>query len=182
MIKFSFSTLVADNLAAHLIGGFQTNFNAGYICRRCFITYAQKALPMDLVSVDVRTMSTHDNLVQQLSANALAPMMGVVGSSPISYLIGFHPISSLPADVMHDMAEGVCPIVLVGLLKQASMIRLLTYGKQDHIPSCRQGDRSVSVLLPLFHRDLDGRIFSTNVLLLIRLIYNARSSRMKMRI
>lgn len=55
--------------------------------------------------------------------------MGVVGLSPLCKLIGFHPIISLPADVMHDFIEGVCPMIVICLLKQASSMRLITYGE-----------------------------------------------------
>lgn len=129
-IKFSFSTLVADNLASHLIGGFQANFNGNFFCRRCFITQSEKSLPMDSVKVAVRTINNHDDLVRKISTDPLAaPIMGIIGLSPFDRLIGFHPIVSLPADVMHDCIEGVCPLILVRLLKQASGMRLMTYGK-----------------------------------------------------
>lgn len=56
-------------------------------------------------------------------------MMGVIGESPIRDLVGFHSISSLPADLMHDFLEGICPIVVLALLKEVSSMRLLTYGE-----------------------------------------------------
>lgn len=73
--------------------------------------------------------------------------MGVVGSSPMNGLIGFHPILSLPPDIMHDIAEGVCPIVMVGILKEASAMRLLTYGKNHLIRSRVKPDFVTSVFL-----------------------------------
>lgn len=131
-IKFSFSTLVADNLASHLIGGFQTSFNSNFFCRRCFITQTEKSLPMDSVKVGIRTINNHDDLLRKISTDPLAaPIMGVIGLSPFDQLIGFHPIVSLPADIMHDFIEGVCPLILVRMLKQASAMRLMTYGKRS---------------------------------------------------
>ena len=131
-IKFSFSTIVADNLASHQIGGFQCNFNHGFFCRRCFITPAEKSLPINDVKVGIRTIRNHDDLLRRINSDPLAtPRMGVVGLSPLDGLIGFHPIVSLPQDIMHDLFEGVCPLILVRLLKQASTMRLMTYGKND---------------------------------------------------
>ncbi|CAF0824523.1 unnamed protein product [Didymodactylos carnosus] len=51
----------------------------------------------------------------------------VTGGSPLSTLIGFHPVTSLPNDIMHDYAEGVCPLIIVALLKKASTKRLFSY-------------------------------------------------------
>lgn len=123
--------MVADNLAAHLIGGFQSSFSNGFFCRRCYVTPAEKNITMGLVKVGTRTISQHDDLVQQIMNDPRkVSSMGVIGSSPIHGLIGFHPIMSLPADIMHDFLEGACPLVIVSLLKQASSMRLMTYGEK----------------------------------------------------
>lgn len=130
-VKFSFTTLAADNLAAHLIGGFQCCFNNGFFCRRCYITYADKNLPISSTKIAARTMIDHDKIVEQIVNNpAQSPLMGVVRQSPLRHLINFHPTTSLPGDLMHDYIEGVCPIVLLALLKQASAMRLMTYGEK----------------------------------------------------
>jgi hypothetical protein len=130
-LKFSFSTLVADNLAAHLVGGFQSCFNNGYFCRRCYIQYTEKNLPIPLTQIKSRTMVDHDNLVQEVINNPdKSPLMSVVGSSLLDDLMGFHPTMSLPGDLMHDFIEGICPMVVMCLLKKASSMRLITYGEK----------------------------------------------------
>ncbi|CAF1441539.1 unnamed protein product [Adineta ricciae] len=146
-IKFSFSTLVADNLAAHQIGGFQSSFSTvadnlaahqiggfqssfstGYVCRRCFLKHADLHLPMIHIRPDTRTSTYHDDLVRRITSNLNGTsIMGVVGKSLLSDLDGFHPTMSLPADLMHDYLEGVCPRVIISLLKEASALRLITY-------------------------------------------------------
>ncbi|CAF1512982.1 unnamed protein product [Adineta ricciae] len=127
-LKFSFSTIVADNLAAHMVGGFQTCFSNGFFCRRCYITYADKNLPIPLTQIKSRMINDHDGLVHELIHNPnKSPLMGVVGPSLFDDLIGFHATTSLSADCMHDFLEGVCPIVIMCLLKEASSMRLLTY-------------------------------------------------------
>jgi hypothetical protein len=132
LLKFSFSTLVADNLAAHFMGGYQTTFSTGHFCRRCFITYPDRNLPMSVTKFDVRTTINHDNIVEQINTSPhKSGLMGVVGQSVLQDLDGFHPTMALPADLMHDFLEGTCPLVIVGVLKEASTKRLLTYGENS---------------------------------------------------
>ncbi|CAF4414605.1 unnamed protein product [Rotaria socialis] len=126
--KFSFSTVVADNLASHFVGGFRSCFNSGNFCRRCYVTYAEKNSPIPLSQIKIRTIFDHDDLVQEIINDPNeSPLMGVIDQSPLHDLIGFHPIVSLPGDCMHDFLEGICPIVVMSLLKQASSRRLITY-------------------------------------------------------
>lgn len=126
--------MVADNLAAHFIGGFQTSFNNHFFCRRCYITQAEKSLPINSIKSSPRTIVHHDSLLQMINANPRkSHLMGVVRPSPMAGLIGFHPITSLPADVMHDYLEGICPLVIMKLLKQASAMRIMTYGKKSFL-------------------------------------------------
>ncbi|CAF3299696.1 unnamed protein product [Rotaria sp. Silwood2] len=129
--KFSFSTVVADNLAAHLVGGFRLCFNSGHFCRRCYVTYDEKNLPIPLSQIKIRTIFDHDDLVKRIMNDPNKfPLMGVIDQSPLNDLIGFHPIVSLPGDIMHDFIEGACPLVVMSLLKQASSMRLITYGEK----------------------------------------------------
>jgi hypothetical protein len=145
-IKFSFSTMVADNLATHQIGGFQSSFSSGYICRRCFIQHSDLRLRMSQTKPDIRTSIYHDALILQINSNLnKSLLMGVVGQSPIYDLDGFHPIMSLPADLMHDYLEGVCPRVIMSLLKELSAMRLITYRKScnSFVDRCWRVNRKV---------------------------------------
>jgi hypothetical protein len=129
-VRFSFSTIAADNLAANEFGGYQSCFNSGYFCRRCYIQYADRVQPLSNINVKMRTSIDHDNYVQRvLNDPDEAPLFGIVGQSIFHDLTGFHPTTSLPGDIMHDLFEGVCPIVIMALLKQASSLRILTYGE-----------------------------------------------------
>ncbi len=128
---FSFSTFVADNLAAHMIGGFQSCFTNGFFCRRCHIRYTDKHLPISQTKITNRTSVDHDDLVKKIMADPFkTPVMGVIGQSPIHDLIGFNSITSLPADIMHDLFEGGCTLIMMALLKQASSTRVMTYGEK----------------------------------------------------
>ncbi|CAF5115682.1 unnamed protein product, partial [Rotaria sp. Silwood1] len=72
----------------------------------------------------------HDNLVQQvLRLNNNNVIGGVIDKSPLSELIGFHAVISLPNDVMHDLNEGLCGQVLLAMFKEASIKRLLSYAE-----------------------------------------------------
>ncbi|CAM4849347.1 unnamed protein product, partial [Rotaria magnacalcarata] len=111
-----------------MIGGFQSCFNTGKFCRRCCINYEDRNLPLPLSHVKVRTVVDHDKTVQEIKSNPnKSSLMGVVGESPLHELIGFHPILSLPGDLMHDFIEDVWPIIIMSRLKQASSMRLITY-------------------------------------------------------
>ena len=107
-LKFSFSTMVADNLAAHLIGGFQLSFSNGYFCRRCYIKYTDKNLPISTGKADTRTSIDHDKFVERIIRNPYElPLLGITGKSTLEESIGFHPIISLPGDLVHDYIEDV---------------------------------------------------------------------------
>ncbi len=130
--KFTFSTVVADNLAANWLGGFQSWFTNGYFCRRCHIDYVDRNLLTPLSHFKRRTMFDHDLIVEQiLNDPTKSSLMGVVGRSPLHNLIGFHSTTCLPADAMHDFLEGVCPMVIMLLLREASAKRIITYGENQ---------------------------------------------------
>jgi hypothetical protein len=60
-------------------------------------------------------------------------LLGIVSQCILHGLIVFHSRMSLPRDIMYDLFEGVCSIVIVAMLKQASSVRLLAH---DEIPAC----------------------------------------------
>ncbi|CAF4644957.1 unnamed protein product, partial [Rotaria socialis] len=127
-LTFSFSTVVADNLASHFVGGFQSCFNGGHFCRRCYITYSEKNLMISLSKIQTRLIIDHDDLVDKIINDPnRVPLKAVIGPSPLRELIGFHPTTSLPRDLMHDLIEGICSMIIISLLKQASALRIITY-------------------------------------------------------
>ncbi|CAF1531354.1 unnamed protein product [Adineta ricciae] len=129
-LHFAFSLFAADNLASHEIGGFQQNFNSGQFCRLCHISYQLRLTHLTNISFLPRRVATHNVHVQQaVSSSNTKTTAGVMGESPLSNLIGFHRIKSLPNDVMHDFAEGVCPLIVSAMLKEAPAKRLMTYSQ-----------------------------------------------------
>ncbi|CAF3332373.1 unnamed protein product [Rotaria sp. Silwood2] len=104
---FSFSTIAADNLAAHELAGFQQSFSSGYFCRRCLVTYENRLLPLTDVHFIQRTPIQHDKYLNSLEDGLqVKSKFGVVGPSPLNDLQNFDPTTSFPGDVMHDYFEG----------------------------------------------------------------------------
>ncbi|CAF1416102.1 unnamed protein product, partial [Adineta steineri] len=131
-LHFAFSLFAADNLASNEIGGFQQNFNSGQFCRLCHISYKFRLIPLTDISFLPRTVTTNDAYVRQaVNLFNTRPVAGVVGESPLSKLIAFHAIKSLPNDLMHDYAEGVCPLIVLAMLKEISAKRLMTYNQTE---------------------------------------------------
>ena len=92
---FTFTTVAADNLAAHEIGGFQETFSSGYICRRCLITYENRLIPLTDVHFIQRTDLQHQRILKSLENNPhLKSMFGVAGLSPLNNLHNFNSSSS----------------------------------------------------------------------------------------
>ena len=104
-LHFAFDLMAADNLAANDLGGFQKNFNNGYFCRMCYISYAYKSIPLTDISFLIRSKPSHENYLNRMlqSNNSI---FGINRRSDFSNLIAFHPIKSLPFDIMHDFSEG----------------------------------------------------------------------------
>ncbi|CAF4178390.1 unnamed protein product, partial [Rotaria sp. Silwood2] len=136
-IYFVFSTLCGDNLASNEVGGFQKSFSSGSFCRHCFVTYEQRHIPLTDISFVPRTRLEHDMIVNKVIANHDGHIIqGVKNESWLKDLIGFHATESLPPDLMHDIAEGVCPLIINALLKEAIQQRLLTYSDIEQRTSC----------------------------------------------
>ncbi len=103
-LYFAFDLMAADNLSANTLGGFQKNFNHGYFCRMCYISYTYKSISLTNISFLLRSETSHENhLNQSLQSNDI--VFGVSGRSDLSNLIAFHPVKSLPFDIMHDFSE-----------------------------------------------------------------------------
>ncbi|CAF1610145.1 unnamed protein product, partial [Didymodactylos carnosus] len=126
--KFTSSTVCSDNLAAHRVGGFQCSFSSGRVCRYCLIPYKELAnISDERSSVCIRTVDTHNEHVRHVTRFPNdASIYGVKGPSCLLGLPGFHPISSLPPDVMHDLMEGVMPLITSAIFSTIVHDRLMT--------------------------------------------------------
>ncbi|CAF5039830.1 unnamed protein product [Rotaria magnacalcarata] len=73
----------------------------------------------------IRTAASHDLQVKQIqNVHADKSMYGISEISVLSNLPSFHPITSLPPDIMHDILEGIMPKLTSCLLHTIVSTRL----------------------------------------------------------
>ncbi|CAF4135388.1 unnamed protein product, partial [Rotaria magnacalcarata] len=161
---FTISTLCADNLAGmlrfntltHELGGFTCAFNYGYCCRYCLTNHRDMKTRYNETQVLIRTTTSHDLQVKQVrNVPGDKKIYGINEESILSILPSFHPVISLPPDIMHDILEGVMPkltacllhtIVSSRLCSAAQLCRRInkyTYGvndKQNRPPPFKEKD------------------------------------------
>ncbi|CAF3914769.1 unnamed protein product [Rotaria sp. Silwood1] len=104
----------------------------------------------------ISTAASHDLQVKQIqNVPADKSIYGINEESILSNLSSFHPITSLPADIMHDILEGIKPKLTSCLLhtvvsnrlcsasKICQLINKFTYGTNDrrnHPPVLKEKD------------------------------------------
>ncbi|CAF3969959.1 unnamed protein product [Rotaria sp. Silwood1] len=106
-IYFTFTTIAADNLAAHEVAGFQETFSSGHFCRRCLISYENRLVSLADIDFIPRVNVKHQYYLQLKSKHLRRKsIFGVVGPSPFDEVINFDPTKFFPGDLMHDFFEG----------------------------------------------------------------------------
>lgn len=131
------SSVVADNLGSHGIGGFMEGFTANRICRTCMCTYASLKQPYLSTNYRERTVDGHEHQLQMIRQHPnLSSVYGVKSDSPLNELSFFDVINGLPFDPMHDLLEGVCPLVwskvLTSLVESKHLSILQMNSKLQH--------------------------------------------------
>ena len=121
---------LADNLAAHLVGGFKENFSfALRICRSCMITRDQSQtcfLERDCV---LRTAESHFQQCALLDgplSTHYSTSYGIKRLSILEEIPGFSIVDGLPHDIMHDLFEGVVAYHMTYLLCHCVRKRFFT--------------------------------------------------------
>jgi len=111
-------TLSGDNLTSHMLGGFNSSFSSGRICRHCMAT---KASISDILSENDCILRTTEGHAYHLEAvekdSTLSAVYGVKHASPFVGLIFSDPVSFFPPDVMHDILEGFMPVITAVVIK-----------------------------------------------------------------
>lgn len=113
----SVSIIVADNLASHYIGGFPGSFAANRVCRFCMCTYQnlnECKLKTGCLRRTEALYDKHADLVER--DESLISVYGLKCRSAFNSLSFFHVSGGLPSDPMHDLLEGVCPLVWAKVL------------------------------------------------------------------
>ncbi len=112
---------LADNLAAHGLGGFKESMSfALRICRSCYCTRSMSQTHFAESSCTLRTTESHFENCQLLAGplkQHYSTAYGVNRSSILEEVPGFSVINSLHHDIMHDIFEGVVPYEVKLLLK-----------------------------------------------------------------
>ncbi|XP_071793325.1 uncharacterized protein [Asterias amurensis] len=135
------SFISADNRGAHFIGGFQTHFNSGRICRGCNVTSQTLKDHFNPCRLQLRTKQGYEQQVRIVHENPdLWNLYGLKHDSVFNY---FHITCGLPHDIAHDLFEGVVPEVIEVTIKHCvqqgyfsllyfnDMIKTFPYGEPD---------------------------------------------------
>ena len=121
------TTISGDNLSNHEIGGFRRCFSSGLISRVCMCCYEDLQAKMHETCFTLRTSQSHKYHVRSVITDAsLMPVYGVHCDSPFSALWSFDVIESLPPDIMHDILEGILPILLSTILEHLNSSKILS--------------------------------------------------------
>ncbi len=111
--KGSLSMVVAVNLAAHCIGGYQESFNTRRLCRFCSVKKETLKSHFRDTTLQERTEDSYNqqaDLAEQLPE--MARIYGIKKASPLNQLQYYHDVNGQPPDIAHDLFEGIVPNVL----------------------------------------------------------------------
>ncbi len=124
IIKGKLVSISGDNLSMHMLGGFQTYFNSGRICRSCMVDYTDIAENFIEDEFQLRDRNVHQYHLQAISQNALnSSIYGVIKKCSFEEeLDNFDITQSLPHDIMHDVLEGVIPVTVRLVLKHYTKV------------------------------------------------------------
>lgn len=118
-IKPKLIVLCGDNLSSHCIGGFQSSFSSGNICRFCHCVYGEVSSKFLDRECNLRTPASISANIQSAKDENFTESCGVRAESVLFELQ--YPDSDLTKillpDVMHDFLEGVVPIVVSVVVK-----------------------------------------------------------------
>ena len=107
---------LADNLAAHAVGGFKESMSFSLrICRTCMITPTQCQNCYTEANCKLRDPETHFKQCQLLVGplgSHYSTNFGINRYSVLEDVPGFSVATCIPHDIMHDLYEGVVPYEL----------------------------------------------------------------------
>ncbi|XP_035989246.1 uncharacterized protein LOC110368027 isoform X1 [Fundulus heteroclitus] len=126
-VSAALATVSGDNLSSHMMGGFTMSFNSGRICRYCMATYDDIKHLFQEDSFVLRTSEVHQcHLARIQQKPDDKATYGVNSSSPFDTLRYFDVTKSLPPDIMHDLLEGVIPLVMKLVICKAQTEKHIT--------------------------------------------------------
>lgn len=116
--KGALLAFLADNLAAHELGGFKESFSfARRFCRSCLTDKAASQNHFRENEFEMRTPDSHADQCSRLNDPAVSTEYGINRRSALDNLPYFSVVRNIPHDVMHDLFEGAIPHELKLLLQ-----------------------------------------------------------------
>ena len=107
---------LADNLAAHQIGGFKESTSFAHrICRSCMATTEKAQNNFVESQFELRTPEKHIKQCAILEQND-QDRSEVSRKSVLENIPNFSVVQNLPHDIMHDLLEGVIPYEMKNML------------------------------------------------------------------
>lgn len=121
---------LADNLAAHAIGGFKESMSFAFrICRSCMATTEEAQRYFEESYFELRTAEKHKEQCQLLegaSTSQHSVDSGINRKSILETIPNFSVANNLPHDIMHDLFEGVVSHEMKLLLKHCVDMKFFT--------------------------------------------------------
>ena len=118
IFRGTLTMVIADNLAAHALGGFFCNFSiVNHFCRYCDFSKVMLGNNFKSTEFVMRTKEGYQNNVSIVECDpASASVYGLKRNSCQNSLTYFHDINGLPPDLAHDVFEGVAVDVIFHVL------------------------------------------------------------------
>lgn len=113
--------LIGDNLGLNGMMGFVECFTANYFCRLCR-SFRDDLLTLTTEKPDL--LRNEENYAHQCNVNNVT-VTGIKEISVWNKLINFHVTENRSVDIMHDLFEGACHIILTEILNNFIRVRKL---------------------------------------------------------
>lgn len=121
--------VVADNLAAHSIGGFFESFTSLHPCRFCLIRKDKMHSEFLCDASKLRSAESYDSHLKLVAQDqSFQSVYGLRQNSCLNSVPFFHVVCGLPSDVLHDQLEGVSCDVIECILKYCVSQSFITVG------------------------------------------------------
>lgn len=117
--------VIGDNLAVHSLLGFPCGFTANHFCRECKLSKYDCQEDLEERADQLRT---RQNFVEDLETGDLTTT-GVARNSSLNKLSYYHVIDNHSFDLMHDLYEGVVPLVVKLVVKDLIDQGAITLGE-----------------------------------------------------
>lgn len=135
--------IIGDNLSSHAVGGFQTHFTSGHMCRHCSVDYSQFREILSVSALSVRDNAVYADQMNLLEQDSeVAMMCGIKYKCAFSDLSYFTVPDSFPPDLMHDCLEGIIPVTLQLVLRDLKKDNVISVEEinlalsQVRLPTC----------------------------------------------